>query len=107
MDKSLRITLIATMLIVSLSLAFYFAVFLPSKARRDFDFKKALQIENQEKQAECIDSAIERNQEWWVTECEGLGKKSDCSLPWENVKRMDGDLRSEKELCLKRFPNIF
>jgi hypothetical protein len=74
LDKALKISIIAGILIVGLSVAYYLVVFLPQKeAARIEELKKQQAIkEEQQKQEQLIKEATSKSDEWFVknNECQ-------------------------------------
>jgi len=53
---------------------------------------------------QCLKQADDAKHEHWCKECESLGKKKDCMLPFENAERLDKLYKERKDECFKKYP---
>lgn len=97
----------ASFIVVALSVAYYFVVFLPQKDREQLK----IQAEQQDKSRtnkillnSCLDLARQQEQKFWASECEAKGLKDDCLLPQYNANRADSYEKELKDECFKKYP---
>ncbi|OGK46200.1 hypothetical protein A3B46_03270 [Candidatus Roizmanbacteria bacterium RIFCSPLOWO2_01_FULL_39_19] len=99
------------MLIITLSTAYYFVIFLPQKEWTKIDLqKKEQQATDRQKVANraylniCLSGADSAYSEHWDSECKVRGLKEDCSLPFANADRNEELRRKSKDECFKKYP---
>lgn len=90
-----------SVLIASLSLAYYLVVFLPDKERQ-----KQVRVENQIKlRDQCIDSSELRYRLEWAVKCKEEGLDELCTgLPNRLAKPLEQRLEEKLSYCFKLYP---
>jgi len=89
-----------SLLIVSLSIAYYFVIFLPQKE----NLKTQMKLENGNKLNKCLIAASENMTTFWNKECASQRLSKDCILPEYNANRIDKLKKELRDLCFSRFP---
>jgi hypothetical protein len=90
-DNFIKFSIGAGVLLVSFSISYYFAFFLPSKEKtRTRDLEKCLIA---------VDSNYEKA---WDYNCEKLSRDKNCTLPLPIAESLDKYYREQKEDCLKK-----
>lgn len=105
-------------LIISLSVAYYFVIFLPGKERLQLQIKQQ-EVENSIKKDQeteknkienkvnldlCLKRAGENFDNNWNSGCEKQGLKKECELPTSWADTYTESLNNAKEDCFKRYP---
>ena len=99
------------LLIVALSIAYYFGIFLPqletSKLKQSELLNQQKQIsksENIKSLESCLMTVGINAAAFWNSECVAKGLNENCLLPQYNVDRADENRKEYQELCFKRYP---
>ena len=100
MDRLLKTSIIFCLLIITLSIVYYFVVYLPAKDRAK---EKLLQM-NSEQLDLCLDQQFKRYIISWGNNCKELGNVSNCDLSVPIAQRLDSMRKTDEEDCYKRFP---
>jgi hypothetical protein len=90
-DNFIKFSIGAGVLLVSLSISYYFAFFLPSKEKT--------QTRNLEK---CLISVNSNYEKAWDYNCDQLSRDKNCTLPLPIAESLDKYYREQKEDCLKK-----
>jgi hypothetical protein len=91
LDNFIKFSIGAGVLLVSLSISYYFAFFLPSKEKtRTRNLEKCLIV---------VNSNYEKA---WDYNCEKLSREKNCTLPLPIAESLDRYYREQKEDCLKK-----
>lgn len=99
-NKLVKLSIIFSVFIISLSIAFYFVIYLPSK---DKARERQLQ-ENRELLDRCLNQKQERYEKAWANSCKELGKDNNCDLPTIISDGLDLMFRNDSEECYRRYP---
>jgi len=91
MDNFIKFSIGAGVLLVSLSVSYYFAFFLPSKEKT--------RTRNLEK---CLTAVNSNYEKAWDYNCERLSRYKNCTLPLPIAESLDKYYREQKEDCLKK-----
>jgi len=51
----------------------------------------------------CLTMADVQQEVFWESECKGLGRGENCSLPTYNADRVDAEYRRDRDECYKRY----
>ncbi len=118
-DKYLKISISLGLLIISLSLSYYFVIFIPKKEsirieREDQEKDRKIKEENDKKKndatkeilllewrQDCLKKVDEERQLFWNKQCKTRGLKDDCPLPQTIFDRIETSMQTEKENCFK------
>lgn len=99
-----------SMLIVALSLGYYFVIFLPQKESqrllREESIRKQEVNEAKERQRQlnfCLTAAEFSKDNFWDRECESRGLTENCSLPAYNADRVDDTHKEDRNECFRKF----
>jgi hypothetical protein len=91
LDNFIKFSIGAGVLLVSLSISYYFAFFLPSKEKtRTRNLEKCLIV---------VNSNYEKA---WDYNCENLSRDKNCTLPLPVAESLDKYYREQKEDCLRK-----
>jgi len=91
LDNFIKFSIGTGVLLVSLSISYYFAFFLPSKEKtRTRNLEKCLIV---------VNSNYEKA---WDYNCEKLSRDKNCTLPLPIAESLDKYYREQKEDCLKK-----
>lgn len=101
----------ASLLIIALSFAYYFVIFLPEKEKAKLEQEK---IEQEDKQKQwllnktglenCLKDAEKTENDFWNKTCKDvLGKKDGCLLPQDYADRVDAHGKNLREECFKKY----
>lgn len=93
MDNFVKFGVGVGVLLVSLSISYYFAFFLP--------LKEKIRTRNVEKCLMAVDSNYEKT---WDYNCEKLSRDKNCTLLLHVAESLDKYYREQKEDCLKKYP---
>lgn len=101
--RTLTLLFPISLLIISLSLAYYLVWFLPNKQKAD----QTLQLELYERKTkviqECIDKGNEKIKEARNNQCKILGRGDDCGLPKDMALRYDTAKTEMRDDCIKQY----
>ena len=128
-DKIIKLSIVASVLLIGFSLFYYLVIFLPQKEQNRIDLQKQERlIEEDEKQAKieqqrnkeieeqkekvwnklkldaCLAEADKDYTNFWESECEALGLGENCLLPTYNADRADKIKRQKRDECYKKYP---
>ena len=99
-DKAVKLSIIASALLVGFSFFYYFIIFLPQRERARIE--KAVEME--EKRNICLQAAAAAGSTLWNAACFELGREESCQLPSELADPMDENLRYVRDECFKKYP---
>jgi hypothetical protein len=91
LDNFIKFSIGTGVLLVSLSIAYYFVFFLPSKEKT--------QTRNLEK---CLTAVNSNYEKAWDYNCDQLSRDKNCTLPLPIAESLDKYYREQKEDCLKK-----
>lgn len=116
-DKVTKYVILASILVASLSIAYYFIIFIPSYNNSKLEFEKT-KYENEIKAKEkedaekfqdefsksleystCTSDAFNSYSERWKSTCKKLGQKRDCLLPNDTANSYDRSYESALDQC--------
>lgn len=117
MDKAVKISIIAGVLIVSLSFAYYLVLFLPQKEQGRMEVEKA-EMEMQKAESERIDRVKTANSELlalcmaqaedeYISYAKLNGTVNKDGTIWADNDvwdRAEKNRKEEKEICFKKYP---
>lgn len=121
-DKTFKAIASVSLIVVTLSVAYYFVVFLPKKEQMRIEQQKQEQeakdlkeeqakeeadtkrMEAEDNLNSCLDDADTNYSTNWDNECAGKGEKKDCGLPSYKSERLDKTFQTDKENCFKQYP---
>jgi hypothetical protein len=92
-DSFIKLSMGIGILLVSLSISYYFLFFLPSREKA--------RNENLEKCLSVVNSNYEKA---WDRNCEQLLRNENCTLPLPVAESLDKYYREQKEDCFKNYP---
>lgn len=105
-----------SLLVVALSFAYYFVIFLPNKHKVEQEFEvekfdremrfKAEQARDRDLNLEvCFETAYSNYKANWDLRCKNLGKMENdkCTLPAYLSDSLDEEYRQDQELCIKKY----
>ena len=92
-DSFIKLSMGIGILLVSLSITYYFLFFLPSREKA--------RIENLEKCLSVVNSNYEKA---WDHNCKLLSRSENCTLPLPVADSLDKYYREQKEDCFKNYP---
>jgi hypothetical protein len=90
-DNFIKFSIGTGVLLVSLSIAYYFAFFLPSKEKT--------RTRNLEK---CLITVNSNYEKAWDYNCDQLSRDKNCTLPLPIAESLDKYYREQKEDCLRK-----
>ena len=93
MDSFIKLSVATGILLVSLSISYYFVFFLPSREKT--------RTANLEKCLAAVNSDYEKA---WDHNCEQLSRNENCTLPLPVAESLDKYYREQKEDCFKSYP---
>ena len=93
LDSFIKFSIGIGILLVSLSISYYFLFFLPAREKA--------RTENLEKCLSVVNSNYEKA---WDYNCEKLSRNENCTLPLPVADSLDGYYREQKEDCFKKYP---
>ena len=93
MDSFIKLSMGIGILLVSLSISYYFLFFLPSREKA--------RTKNLEKCLSFVNSNYEKA---WDHNCEQLSRNENCTLPLPVADSLDKYYREQKEDCFKNYP---
>jgi len=121
--------LVFSVLLAAFSLVYYYVYFLPQKESIQLELEiKQIELEKQKQEQlerqleedrkerekirernrylleECLKQAYDEHRESWDMECEGLGMKKGCRLPYLHAEREDKLYKELREDCFKKYP---
>lgn len=106
-DDVIKFGIVAGILIISMSIFYYFVIFLPQKEREKTELKRE-ELETIEANRtllnDCLREAERKSNDFWNKMCRGQGLKEDCSLPQHNADSAKEYLDDWKEECFKKYP---
>ncbi len=110
-NTTFRIAITVGIVLVSLSIFYYFVIFLPQK--EETKMKQLKQEQEATQRAKYIDEAFrdvcleDADKGYlvnWNKECKSRGLKENCSLPLENADRLEVSRQQYKDECFKKYP---
>lgn len=116
MKNPVAVIIAIAVLIASLSIAYYFVVFLPSKEKAkqelelkkiqaEQDFKREQAKDREMKISQCLDEAYISFSHDWDNTCELQGKEKECSLPSYISDNLNERYEKNKRECIERYPS--
>ncbi len=90
----------ASILIVALSVAYYFIYYLPKKEEQ----QRTDRIDREEHLNKCLEDAGKSKKEVWNSVCEIEGKEEDCRLSTFRFDKINERFDMAKEECFKIYP---
>ena len=93
LDSFIKLSMAIGILLVSLSISYYFLFFLPSREKA--------RTKNLEKCLSFVNSNYEKA---WDHNCEQLSRNENCTLPLPVADSLDKYYREQKEDCFKNYP---
>ena len=110
-DNIVKLSVIAGALIVSLSIAYYFVIFLPQKEQARIEQHRQEREETEKKARQskiflqaCLDNAYKGYSADWDSACQSQGKAVNCTLYGGIPKGIEDHLKQDKEECFKKYP---
>lgn len=99
LPKIFAISVITTIIVIGLSVFYYFVIFIPhnEKAKLDFAKQQQLALDN------CLQDAENRYQAAWESECKDLDFIKGCRLGKDLTERVDKLKTDIKEDCFRKF----
>lgn len=118
MSNFFRAVLAISIILIALSISYYFVVFIPNKEKYRLELEKQkIQAEQQkytngvkEKQSKiillnkCLDDAHESLSKDWDAQCKVQGKQSECTLQSFVSDKLELRYKEIKEECFKKYP---
>lgn len=95
--------IVISILIIALSIAYYFVIFLPQRERH----LDNLRAENAANLQLCLTNANQYELQAWKNACEKLGFDSNCLLPEQWSKVVADGYSQSVENCHKSYPQQF
>jgi len=92
LDSFIKLSVATGILLVSLSISYYFVFFLPSREKT--------RTANLEKCLAAVNSDYEKA---WDHNCEQLSRNDNCTLPLPVAESLDNYYREQREDCLKKY----
>ncbi len=92
LDSFVKLSVATGILLVSLSISYYFVFFLPSREKT--------RTANLEKCLAAVNSDYEKA---WNHNCEQLSRNDNCSLPLPVAESLDNYYRVQREDCFKKY----
>jgi hypothetical protein len=92
LDSFIKLSVATGILLVSLSISYYFVFFLPSREKS--------RTANLEKCLAAVNSDYEKA---WDHNCEQLSRNDNCTLPLPVAESLDNYYREQREDCLKKY----
>ena len=110
MDKAMKLSIIAGVVIISAAVSYYFVVFLPQKEERKMgqeeDTRTMQRTRNYLQQAALEDCLKKADDYYWdYVKLNGTETKTAYQMPQQNWDYIDNKTQEAKELCLKQYPN--
>lgn len=120
LDKAVKVSIILATLIFSLSVAYYFVIFLPQKEKlaieqqkqtQEAKDRKEEQAKDEAKQAtddaktalqDCLSQAYDEYSSDWDSQCKSTGLKANCSL--DDTTLVEKRYKDSKDECFKQYP---
>lgn len=112
-DDYLKISIIAGVVVIALSVAYYFVIFTPSKEAQKIELQKAqISAEAEKEQAKtislrsCLYQADLSNTAYWNKICKTSGmdkREDDCALEMHLADVAKSYLENEQEKCYKLY----
>lgn len=111
LNNLIKISIIVGIILTSLSISYYFIVFLPSqekikieKAERKESERKFEEDKRQLDLDKCLLSAEEDHENLWNYNCKIRGLKNGCMLPLPLAETITKIRKEDKEDCFKKYP---
>jgi hypothetical protein len=92
LDSFIKLSVATGILLVSLSISYYFVFFLPTREKT--------RTANLEKCLAAVNSDYEKA---WDHNCEQLSRNDNCTLPLPVAESLDNYYREQREDCLKKY----
>ena len=114
MQFNLKNIVAASLLIIALSFAYYFVIFLPNKHKTEQElekekfnaelrYKKDREEIREDNFSSCLDTAHKNLTNNWDIRCNSLNKENDCTLPNWSSEDINESYNNEQELCIKKY----
>ena len=121
-DMAIKILILVGVAVISMSVFYYFVIFLPQSRLLKIEYDKQIQlaeIDQRQKEyiaeyekkresirllGECLGQAQEVYSDNWELQCKKFQKEENCTLPADVVKTLNGHHESSRDECFKRFP---
>lgn len=110
--KILTATIIIAILLIGVSIFYYFVIFLPQNHREVIE----LQNQKEQKLNDCLaetqkqfelawDSTCSNGIGDWINKCQGVQEEdcNECILPDEESKRLNSILKDSRDECFKKY----
>jgi len=111
MGKLAKGVLIFSLLLVAISIFYYYVIFLPRKEESRLEQNEQEKLIEQERESEMrekLDSCLEVTRFsyslCWNMHCRVLGREEDCELPFPRIDRCEEERERNKNECFKRYP---
>jgi hypothetical protein len=92
-ENFIKLSIAISILLVSLSISYYFIFFLPSSEKT--------RTANLEKCLTAVNSDYEKA---WDHNCKQLSRPDDCTLPLPVAESLDKYYREQREDCFRKYP---
>ena len=110
MDKSLKLVLILFILTSSVSVFYYFVIYMPriSKSMMEQTHKAQendnnVELSNADRLEKCLNDVYKEYVQMWDNQCQLLDMQEDCELPDSYAKRVDDHLAKKEAHCRYKF----
>ncbi len=122
LNKWIKISIVAGVLLVSFSILFYFAIFLPQqeqlKVKRQKEQPEAEEYKYKDRKSysdidghwiglleTCLSEADNTYATMRADECRAIGQDKDCRLPRVTVILLEDIWNENRDKCYKRYPS--
>lgn len=110
MQLNLKNLVAVSFLIIALSFAYYFVIFLPNKHKTEqelekekFDTELRLKREKELNFQSCLDTAYQDMSNNWKLNCQQFYRIDNCNLPQFLSNSIEKDYNETQELCVKKY----
>jgi len=98
------------LLIIALSIGYYFVIFFPQKEQEKINLQNQIQTETENKRnsdrislGSCLEDAKKTYSANWNSLCKARGKEAQCSLDDSDLSRAEKTLTATKEECFRKY----
>ena len=111
LNNLIKISIIVGVMLTSLSITYYFVIFLSSQEKIKIEKAEKKEFEQKIKEDQrqidldrCLLNAEIVYYELWNKNCKSRKLKDDCSLPLSLAESVNKTLKENKEDCFKQYP---
>lgn len=94
-------------LIIALSIAYYFIIYIPDRDKLKAEVTKQEQEKVEKNRIllnSCLEDVDKSYNSNWQSLCKSSGKEENCGLPTYDVERVDKIKKENKEECFRKYP---